>query len=330
LTSLKSLSLALAILGILAGTLLVAWNGFGRVAASVLSVGYWGFLLLSGWQFLVAAVLGIAWRVIAPATPERRDLTVDGVFIWARLLRDASASCLPFSQVGGFAVGVRALVLHGQAWPVASTSAVGDMTAEFLAEIVFAAAALVIAVVRHFNSVSPIPFAMVAVLTLGVGFGLLYLPRRAAPLCARLGGRIVGRGFDLAGARSKSIEAELGRMYSRVDRFAACSAIHFLGWVAKGAGGWITFRLLGAPIGFLDALAIEALLHAALAFAFLVPGNAGVQEGAYMLLGAAFGVTPEIALGTSLVRRARDIGIGIPILLIWQFIELRRLRTDRR
>ena len=89
-------------------------------------------------------------------------------------------------------------------------------------------------------------------------------------------------------------------------------------------------QTVGAPIGFLEALAIEALLHAGLAFAFLVPGYAGVQEGAYMLLGAAFGVPPEIALGTSLVRRGRDIAIGIPILLIWQFVELRRLRTDRR
>ncbi len=107
---------------------------------------------------------------------------------------------------------------------------------------------------------------------------------------------------------------------------AASNAIHFLGWVAKGAGGWIAFRLLGAPISLLDALAIEGLLHAGLAFAFLVPGYAGVQEGAYMLLGAAFGVPPEIALGTSLLRRGRDIAIGIPILLVWQFFELRRLR----
>ena len=102
--TLKGLSLTLALLGVLTATLLVGWRGFGRVAASMLAVGYGGFVLLCGWQFLVAAVLGIAWRVIAPIAPERRGLPIDGVFIWARLVRDASASCLPFAQLGGYAI----------------------------------------------------------------------------------------------------------------------------------------------------------------------------------------------------------------------------------
>ncbi len=108
----------------------------------------------------------------------------------------------------------------------------------------------------------------------------------------------------------------------RQIRFTCCDGC------PKGVGGFIAFRLLGAPIGLIDALAIEGLLHAGLIIAVLVPGYAGVQEGGYMLLGAAFGVPPEIALGTSLLRRGRDIAIGIPVLLIWQFVELRRLRKD--
>ena len=324
--TLKGLSLTLALLGVLTATVLVGWSGFGAVAASMLSVGYGGFALLCAWQFLVAAVLGIAWRVIAPVAWRRPGLALDGVFIWARLVRDASASCLPFAQVGGYAIGARALSLHGQTWSVASISTLGDLTAEFLAQIVFAAAGLVIFAAQRFSWLSTAPWAVGGALALVVGLGLLYLPRRAAPLFARFGGSILGRGFDLAGKNFQTIEPELTQIYARVDLFAASNAIHFLGWVAKGAGGWIAFRLLGAPISLLDALAIEGLLHAGLAFAFLVPGYAGVQEGAYMLLGAAFGVPPEIALGTSLLRRGRDIAIGIPILLVWQFFELRRLR----
>jgi glycosyltransferase 2 family protein len=326
LKSLRGLSLTLALLGVLAATVLAGWSGFGRVAASMLSVGYGGFALLCGWQFLVAAVLGIAWRVIAPVAPRRWGLGLDAVFIWARLVRDASASCLPFAQVGGYAIGARALSLHGQPWPVAGTSTLGDLTTEFLALIVFAAAALVVLAAPHSHWLSTTPWATGIALTLIVGSGLLYLPHGAAPLLARLGRGILGRGFDLAGRNVQAIAPELAQIYGRVDLFTASNAIHFLGWAAKGAGGWIAFRLLGAPISLLDALAIEGLLHAGLAFAFLVPGYAGVQEGAYVLLGAAFGVPPEIALGTSLLRRGRDIAIGIPILLIWQFVELRRLR----
>jgi hypothetical protein len=93
--------------------------------------------------------------------------------------------------------------------------------------------------------------------------------------------------------------------------------------------GWITYHLLGVPIDFDDALAIEALLAAASVVAFLVPVNAGVQEAGYAGLGAIFGVAPELSLAVSLVRRARDVVLGVPILLIWQLIEMRRLRTTR-
>jgi len=321
---LKALSVVLAFVGVLAAIVLVVWSGFGRVSASLSSVGYSGFALLCAFQIFVAAVLGIAWRVIAPISTGRRGLALDAVFVWARLLRDASASCLPFSQVGGIVIGARALSLHGQTWQVASLSTVGDLTAEFLTMLAFGAAGLVILVTQRSSWLSSAAIEVVLVLT--IGLALLFLPRRTAPVLARIGRSILVRGFDFAGKSIQSIEPELILIYGRTDLFTACNMIHFFGWMAKGVGGWIAFRLLGAQISLLDAMAIEGLLHVGLAFAVLVPGYAGVQEGGYILLGAAFGVPPEIALATSLLRRGRDIALGIPVLLIWQFVELRSLR----
>ena len=40
-----------------------------------------------------------------------------------------------------------------------------------------------------------------------------------------------------------------------------------------------------------------------------------------------FGVPPELSLAVSLIRRARDLTVGIPILLLWQFLEVRRARA---
>ncbi len=116
-------------------------------------------------------------------------------------------------------------------------------------------------------------------------------------------------------------------MYGHADRLAVGTALHLAGWCAKGTGNWIALRLLGAPIDLAGALAIEALLNAMLAGAFMVPGYAGIQEGGYAGLGALFGVAPDIAIATSLLRRARDLAIGIPVLLIWQLFEVRRLRA---
>ena len=104
---------------------------------------------------------------------------------------------------------------------------------------------------------------------------------------------------------------------------------HLLGWLGTGVAGWITYRALAYPIDFDDALAIEALLSAATAAAFMVPASVGVQEAGYAGLGAAFGIAPEVSIAVSLVRRARDIVIGVPILLIWECMELRRLKATR-
>jgi hypothetical protein len=54
-----------------------------------------------------------------------------------------------------------------------------------------------------------------------------------------------------------------------------------------------------------------------------------VQEGAYVLLGAGFGLTPEMSLALSLLKRARDLAIGLPAIAIWQAIESNRLWRRR-
>jgi len=124
--------------------------------------------------------------------------------------------------------------------------------------------------------------------------------------------------------------AEGDRIAAPIGRLAAGFFVHLLGWLGTGVAGWITYRALDVPIDFDDAVAIEALLSAASAVAFLVPVNAGVQEAGYAGLGAIFGVPPELSLGVSLVRRARDLAVGVPILLVWQAFEARRLRGAER
>jgi uncharacterized membrane protein YbhN (UPF0104 family) len=143
-------------------------------------------------------------------------------------------------------------------------------------------------------------------------------------MLVRFGQKILG---DWAkGGLTGASATDLAEMYSHTGRLSAATAVHLLGWVAKGIGNWLAFRLLGAHLGLIEALAIEGLLHALLIPAFIIPGYAGVQEAGYAGLGALFGLPPEISIGVSLLRRARDIALGIPILIVWQCVEMRRLR----
>jgi hypothetical protein len=72
-------------------------------------------------------------------------------------------------------------------------------------------------------------------------------------------------------------------------------------------------------------LVIESLLYAVRSIAFAVPNAFGVQEGAYIVLGAGFGLAPDVTLALSLMKRARDFAIGVPALGIYQLIESGRL-----
>jgi hypothetical protein len=55
-----------------------------------------------------------------------------------------------------------------------------------------------------------------------------------------------------------------------------------------------------------------------------VPGAMGVQEGGYILLGNLLGIPGEIAFALSLVRRMRELALGIPGLISWQLLEATR------
>ncbi|MGA8383471.1 MAG: hypothetical protein WB710_20295, partial [Stellaceae bacterium] len=94
---------------------------------------------------------------------------------------------------------------------------------------------------------------------------------------------------------------------------------------ASALEAWIVLRLAGVPFPFKTVLVIESLLYAIRSVAFAVPNAVGVQEGAYIVLGASFGLTPEIALALSLLKRARDAVLGLPALGAWQLVESGRL-----
>lgn len=319
----KRLSYVLALAGLLIALMLVSYFGFGNVVTAIGRIGWREFALIVGWQLVLFVIIGLAWDAIVP----RRVMRRAWVLIWGRMVRDASANCLPFSQVGGFIFGARAVTLHGIEWHTATASTVVDVTAEFLAQIAFACIGLGVLLARAPGSNMAVPVEVGIGLAVLACFAFVWVQQGAPAIFARLGKRIAGNWFDNAEERMETLQAELVLIYGHATKLAIGFFIHLIGWICTGVAGWIAYHALGANIDFDDALAIEALLSAAAAVTFLVPVNAGVQEAGYAGLGTIFGVPPEVSLAVSLVRRARDIVVGVPILLIWQYFEAKRLRT---
>jgi len=314
----KRISILLALAGLAVSALLVVWFDAGQVLDVALSVGWQGFGVLSLWQAGLFLTLGLAWATVLPGVRP-------SVLVWGRMVRDAATTCLPFSPVGGYVIGARAITVRGVAWPTAAAGTVVDVTAEITGQFLFSVFGLLVLVLLRPGS----PLLAPVGIALGVVGLLVALILRFRGSIGRglhgLGERLLGEWFRGQGGLDR-VQMELSRLYGNPRRLLLACGLHLLSWFATGVGTWISLRLLGFEAGLLPILAMEALLDALVAAAFVVPGAAGVQEAGYVGFGAAFGVPPDMALSVSLLRRARDLALGLPILLVFQWIELRRIR----
>ena len=124
------------------------------------------------------------------------------------------------------------------------------------------------------------------------------------------------------------LQASLDEVYSRRGRLAQAAFYHLVCWFGTATASYIGFHALGVPLPFTSAIAIEAMLHAILALAFFIPGRVGIQEGRLRSARRHVRHPPEIALSLSLLRRARDFVIAVPVLLLWQGVEAKHLRLS--
>ena len=306
----------LVIVGLLGAALAVysmVYVGIDSVVAAALAVGWAGFALFCACSLALFLFLGPAWQVLVPGAPWR-------AFFWGRMVRDSAAEVLPFTQFGGFVAGARAAIIHGMTPAMAAASMTVDITTEMIAQVLYIALGLGIIVARapHSSTIASLTESVfVGLVLLSTGGGVFFFLQRRSLWVATIAARRFSGLLTHAGA----IAAALGSIHRAPVRMAASVAIHFGGWIASGAAGWVAFRLIGADVDLPSVLAIESIVYAVRSAAVVVPNALGVQEAAYALLAPLLGIPPEIALAVSLVKRARDIAIGVPILALWQATE---------
>jgi hypothetical protein len=162
-----------------------------------------------------------------------------------------------------------------------------------------------------------------SLVTLAAGVALLWLLHAGSgELLARLpfAGRLSVRGKTLTDGVA-SLDAAMKRLARRPYALAGAALWHLLGWFSQVVETWGVLALCGARVSWTAALAIESLSAAARAAAFFVPGGLGVQEGALVYLCRHLGVPPEPALALGLVKRLREIVVGLPGLVAWAIAE---------
>lgn len=339
----KKISIILFFLGL---TLLIGgavWVGMDSIVQSFSSVGIKGLLILSSWQVIVILLLSYAWHVICPDIGMLR-------LIWARFLRESAATCLPFSQVGGILLSIRAVCFRGYRYiknpkdlsiAHAVSSNIVDITTETLGQIVFIIVGICFLIIGQYHETLQnitVPgtklnlkwFIIIGIFFLLIGsISLIWSQRQGSALIKKLvnflSKNIAQQWEDQVNANADSFQNSINQIWSNPKNVLLSCIIHLIGWLAGAIGTWLCYKFLGASINIQEAVIIEAFVCVALSIGFLVPASVGIQEGAYVLLGSIFGIDPHLSFSLSLLRRARDILIGVPTLLLWQITEIHYL-----
>jgi putative membrane protein len=318
----KIIPIIAAIVGLCVIIAFVANVGAAHVAEALLAIGWLGFSAICLIHLAVIAGMGLAWRAVVPATPA-------WIFLWGRLVRDAGSEILPFSQIGGCALGARAVALVGVPGSTAVASTIVDISLEFVAKLGYLVLGLFW--LLHLRPASPLvqPLTISLIVTGIAAVAFLAAQRLGFDLFDRFVRLLVQRWADQLAAGAAVLHTALAAAYRRKSGLWAGVLLHLVCWIASALEVWVALRCAGMALEFGAVLVIESLLYGIRTFAFAIPNAIGVQEATYVLIGGSFGLTPEIALALSLLKRARDLVIGLPTLGLWQTIEGGRLWRRR-
>ena len=321
---LRAITVVAAVIGLVIATAVIGYFNFGSVLAAMRPIGVGGFLVVVVAQVALFGPLGFAWWLVGPE-PLRRS----PVFMWGRLMREAASDVLPFSQMGGIVIATRCALLGGVSMAAAFGSSVVDITLEIVAQLIFTLIGVALLVhrlglARHDNPLL-LPVLAGVVIAAVIVTAFIVTQNRGLHLFERM----VERLFPAAAGGTRAVTDVIQGAYARPLRQLLNIAIHVGAWFGGAVGVWLICGFIGHPLPFLSVAAIESLLFAIRNAAFIVPSGLGIQEGAYAVIGPLFGLPAEAALALSLLKRARDVCIGLPSLLTWQFVESRRvLRRD--
>lgn len=309
----------IAMAGITALVVLIAWQDLDRLGDLLLGAG-WGIAVVTLAHLVPMVASALAWRAAArPLWPPRF-----GVFLWARLVRESVNALLPVLQVGGDFVGARILVFHNARAVHAVASVLADLTIEFLTQIVFTAIGLCLLML---NGGGPMVqwgfFGLLISLAAAVGF-LLAQRNGMFRMIERLGD-FLSRHLDWPGLTAlANLHDTVHAIYRSRKAIGSATVWHLVSWILGSIEVWLALRFLGSDVSFATALIIESLGQAIRSAAFFVPGALGVQEGGFMAIGVLFGLPAEVGLSVSLIKRIREIALGVPALVAWQALEGRR------
>jgi putative membrane protein len=311
-----------SVIGLLAGVVLAVWlvadTGWTPIAHLLGQATWPGLAAVVAFHGLQMLPSAAAWGAVAGPRPPAPGF---GRFMTLRWIREGANNLLPVAQIGGDVIAARLLARRGLRMPEAIAATICDQTLETGTQIVFVVVGLAIlpaGLLGGTTAITGVAIACVAVaafVAVQVGGGVGLVER----LLLRLG-EAIGR---LEFRHIEGMEAALRRRYSAPGPLLAGGILHLVSWFSGALEVCLIMHVLGQDVGLRDGLLLESLGQAAKSVGFVVPGGIGVQEGGYAAVAAALGLPPGAGIAISLVKRLREVVLGLPALAVWQRLEAR-------
>jgi putative membrane protein len=300
------------------------WQGFALAdaRAAFAAAGIVGVLAITAFHLVPMVMDAVAWQLLLP--PGSVLSLAQASF--ARWVGEAVGALLPGSQVGGELARVRVAAVIGLPAPVAGASVLVDVTLAVITQIAFSLAG--VAALFHLSSAggglaAQVAIALAVFAVLAVGFLAIQLGAPMRRLAGLLGPLVGERARDRMIHNARLADGVLTAIYARHHSLLSSALWRLGGWVAGAGEFWLGLHFLGYEIGVVEAVMLESLVQAARSAAFVVPAGLGVQEATLVGLGAAIGVPAEAAISLSLLKRARELLLGVPGLAAWWRLERR-------
>ncbi len=315
-----------ALIGLAVATILIVHFGWRQVVDAALAVGWQGLAALIGIYLVCLLLCAAGWRLLILDAPRHAIL----ICVWARWLRESIGN-LALIPTAGEIAGARELSLHGVRSGMAGASTVVDLTLELLSQIVFTLFGLALLITWYRGlQIGPWLVTGMAISALAAAGFILAQRKGLFRLLERLPETLDLKWAWTVLPDAEGIHAGIQTIYQHRNRVLSSGGLHLAGWVVGAGEAYVGLYFMGHGIAWSDALILESIAFALRTAAFVVPSRLGIQEGGYILLGAMFGLSPEVALGLSLLKRGREIATGLPCLIIWQSVESRRLWSKER
>src|SRR4051794_21932945 len=302
----------------------LAWHTLSETDLAFL-FGSWAVPTTALLYLVQQAGCGSAWRgLVEPPRP------VLGQFFCARWVRASVAALVPGSGVGAALVAGRIMMRAGLERDMAAASLVVDATLEMIAQIVFTMLGLGLLIAT--SPWSP------ALASLAAGLLLAILATSAFVALQRAGAlRVIDAGLASLARRwprlsplsGASLHDRLMRLHCQRRAALVSGTLHLAAWLLGAGEIWLVLYLLGRPATPATCLIVESLTMAARSVGFFIPGALGVQEAALLMVGGLAGLSAETSMTIAVIKRLRDIAVGVPGLLVWQWIEGSRRQYRR-